>query len=80
MPKNKIAITIERDLLARLDQLVEGNLYPSRSAAIQDAVSEKVVRLEKTRLARECTRLDKAYEQELAEEVLASETVEWDEY
>jgi len=80
MAKDKIAITIEKDLLKKLDELVEGEVYPNRSVAIQEAVSEKIVRMEKTRLARECAKLDKLYEQELAEEILAAEHVEWDEY
>ncbi len=80
MPKDKIAITIERDLLKKLDELVEEQVYPSRSSAIQEAVTEKIVRMEKTRLARECAKLDKRYEQELAEETLAAEPGEWDEY
>ncbi len=80
MPKAKIAITIERDLLKKLDELVEGQLYPNRSVAIQEAVTEKMVRMEKTRLARECAKLDKLYEQDIAEEILAAEPGEWDEY
>lgn len=80
MPKDKIAITIEKSLLKKVDELVKGEVYPNRSVAIQEAVNEKIVRMEKTRLARECSKLDKLYEQELAEEVLAAEPGEWDEY
>lgn len=80
MAKDKIAITIEKDLLKKLDELVEGDVYPNRSAAIQEAISDKIIRLEKTRLARECAKLDKLYEQELAEEILAAESGEWDGY
>jgi Arc/MetJ-type ribon-helix-helix transcriptional regulator len=80
MAKNKIAITIEQDLLKKLDELVEEEVYPNRSAAIQEAINDKITRIEKTRLARECAKLDKLYEQELAEEILAAEPVEWDEY
>jgi len=80
MPKDKIAITIEKDLLKKVDELVKGEIYPNRSVAIQEAVNEKIVRMEKTRLARECSKLDKLYEQELAEEILAAEPGEWEEY
>jgi len=80
MAKNKIAITIEKDLLKKLDELVQGQMYPNRSAAIQEAVTEKIVRMEKTRLARECDKLEKPYEQRLAEEILAAEPGEWEEY
>jgi metal-responsive CopG/Arc/MetJ family transcriptional regulator len=80
MPKDKIAITIEKSLLKKVDELVKGEIYPNRSVAIQEAVNEKIVRMERTRLARECSKLDKLYEQELAEEILAAEPGEWEEY
>jgi metal-responsive CopG/Arc/MetJ family transcriptional regulator len=80
MAKDKIAITIEKDVLNKLDMLVESHIFPNRSAAIQEAVNEKLIRMEKTRLARECLKLDRYYEQELADEILAAEPVEWDEY
>ena len=80
MAKDKIAITIERDLLKKLDELVKGKVFPNRSLAIQEAVNEKIVRMEKTRLARECAKLEKRYEKKLADEILAAEPGEWDEY
>jgi hypothetical protein len=36
--------------------------------------------VDKSRLARECAKLDKAFEQALAEEGLAAEMEEWPEY
>ena len=80
MAKDKIAITIDRELLIKLDLLVKGKVFDNRSAAIQEAVSEKIRRMEKTRLARESAKLDKIYEQEMADEVLAAEPAEWEEY
>jgi len=53
MPRAKIAMTLERALLRRLDHLVCGHLFANRSQAIQQAVSEKLDRLDRTRLARE---------------------------
>lgn len=80
MSCSKIAITIDRELLGELDGLVAASVYPSRSAAIQDAVRERLARVARTRLAAECARLDPAFEQRLADEGLAAEAGEWPEY
>jgi len=53
---------------------------PYRSKAIQQAVIEKLMRIEKSRLARECAKLDAEFEQSLAEEGLSSELKGWPEY
>lgn len=80
MSTAKIAITIDRDLLARVDRMVGDALYPSRSRAVQDALREKLQRLERSRLARECAKLDPEFEQQLAEDGLARDVEEWPEY
>src|SRR5262249_47009912 len=76
----KVTISIDQDLLRRVDKLVDGQVFHSRSAAIQAAVEEKIIRIDKSRLARECAKLDKAFEQALADEGLAAEIEEWAEY
>ena len=80
MAASKIAITIEDNLLKRLDKLVGSQVFPNRSKAIQKAVEEKLMRMEKSRLARECAKLDPLYEQTLAEEGFSLELEEWPEY
>ncbi|OGO68682.1 MAG: CopG family transcriptional regulator [Chloroflexi bacterium RBG_19FT_COMBO_62_14] len=80
MPMSKVAITLDEDLLKKLDRLVEEEAFPSRSRAIQEAVAEKLSRLDRTRLIRETAKLDAQYEQELAEEGLAEDVEEWPEY
>ena len=80
MAASKIAITMDDNLLKRLDNLVKSRAFPNRSRAIQEAVREKLIRIDKTRLARECSKLNPKYEQTLAEEGLAMELVEWPEY
>ena len=80
MAASKIAITLENDMLKRLDMLVKSNFFPNRSKAIQEAVAEKLKRIEKSRLAQECTKLDPEFEQSLAEEGFTSELEEWPEY
>ena len=80
MAAAKIAITLESDMVKRLDMLVKSNFFPNRSKAIQEAVAEKLKRIEKSRLAQECAKLDPEFEQSLAEEGFASELGEWPEY
>ena len=75
----KVAITIEARLLKRVDQLVEQRRFPNRSRAIQEAVREKLDRLDRGRLARECAKLNRALEQKVAEEGLAGDLEEWPE-
>jgi metal-responsive CopG/Arc/MetJ family transcriptional regulator len=58
MAASKIAITLENDTLKRLDMLVKSNFFPNRSKAIQEAVTEKLNRMDKSRLAQECAKSD----------------------
>ena len=80
MGAEKIAITLEGKLLRRVDQLVKEKHYPSRSRAIQEAVREKLKRLDQSRLARETAKLDQELEQKLADEGFGTVEGEWPEY
>ena len=80
MPKSKIAITLEEDTLERLDELVAKSVFPSRSRAIEEALGEKLSRLQRTRLVRECAKLDPSFERALAEEGMSEDTRQWPEY
>jgi len=80
MVRSKVAVSLERTTLNRLDRLVRQRVFPSRSQAIQEAVAEKLARMERSRLARECAKLDPDYERSLAEEGLSEELAEWPEY
>ena len=80
MSRSKVAITIDDELLARVDGLVSEKQYPSRSRAIEEAVREKIVKLDRGRLARECAKLDPPFEQRLADEGLHEDLSEWPEY
>lgn len=79
MSSAKIAISLDPKSLREVDQMVERGLFPSRSKLIQDAVGEKLRRLRRVRLARECAKLQRQDEQAGAEEFLTSEA-EWPEY
>lgn len=76
----KVTISIESRLLKKVDYLVKERVFPNRSQAIQSAVEEKVFRLDRNRLARECAKLDKEEERALADLGLIAEVNEWPEY
>jgi metal-responsive CopG/Arc/MetJ family transcriptional regulator len=80
MATTKVAITLDSKLLEQLDRLVAERIFRNRSQAVQDAVRDKLDRLAHTRLARECAKLDKRAEQELADLGLAKDATEWPEY
>jgi metal-responsive CopG/Arc/MetJ family transcriptional regulator len=80
METAKVAVSINKSTLNRLDNLVKSHVFPSRSRAVQEAVEEKLNRMERTRLARECARVDIDVEQALADEGIAHELTEWPEY
>ncbi len=80
MAKAKLAITLDDRLLTEVDHLVKRHLYPNRSRVIEQAVEEKLNRLNRSRLARECAKLDPGFEKALAEEGLEQELSEWPEY
>jgi hypothetical protein len=52
----------------------------STQSAIQEAVEEKLARMERSRLAKECAKLDPAFEKALAEEGMSEDAAEWPEY
>ncbi|MGH7930656.1 MAG: ribbon-helix-helix domain-containing protein [Candidatus Binatia bacterium] len=80
MARSKVAISLDESTLDRLDQLVKKRVFPNRSQAIEEAVAEKLARLEKSRLAQECAKLDPTFEKALAEEGLSQDLKEWPEY
>ena len=77
MPSAKIAVTIDQQLLSRLDRLVKERRFPNRSRAVGEALRDK---LDRIRLARECAKLDPKFEQQLAEEGLAEDVKQWPGY
>jgi len=80
MAAAKVAISLDEGILTRLDRLVQQRAFPNRSKAIEQAVKEKLERLDRSRLARECAKLDPAFEKALADEGLSGELAEWPEY
>ena len=80
MATTKVAVTIDAELLAQVDQLVAQHVFPNRSKAIQEAIQDKLTRMRRSRLARESAKLDPRMEQTLAEEGLDQELAAWPEY
>jgi metal-responsive CopG/Arc/MetJ family transcriptional regulator len=80
MATAKVAVTLDEKTLERLDQLIRRHRFRNRSKAIQEAVQEKLARLERSRLARECAKLDPTFEKAMAEEGMSEELDQWPEY
>src|SRR5437763_10332070 len=80
MLRPKIAVSLDAATLARLDRLVARGVFPNRSRAVEEAIAEKLARLERGRLARECANLDPAFEKALAEEELSADLDTWPPY
>lgn len=76
----KIAISIEPDLLKRVDALMRQKLFRSRSEIFQIAVSERIERLDEDALSRECAKLDPSEEQAFADIGLSTDLSEWPAY
>lgn len=80
MPKTKIAVTVDAALLQRLDEMIAQEQFPNRSQAVEAALAEKLDRLRRTRLARECAKLYPQEERAWAEEGLSADLELWPEY
>ncbi len=80
MGKEKIAITLDEEFIGELDRLVSEHVFQSRSQAIQEAVSEKLLRMKRSRLAIQCGKLEPVDEKALAEEGLPEDLRLWPEY
>lgn len=80
MNKDKIAVTLDHNIVIHIDELVRMRFFKNRSRAVEKAVEEKLERIEKNRLARECAKLDPKFEKAMAEEGINRELSEWPEY
>lgn len=78
--KTKVAVTLDSEVLDHLDELVAAKRFPNRSQAIEAAVVDTLERIQHTRLARECAKLNHRDEQELADEGLAADAEAWPVY
>ncbi len=65
--QKKIAITIDENLLAQIDRLVEAKVYPNRSRAIEANLQVNEQKLRRQIFELECLKLNPAEEKEEAE-------------
>ncbi len=79
MGRAKIALSVDEQALAEIDQLVADGVFPNRSKAFETAIQDRIAKMHRSRLALECAKLDPAEEQALADEGYVGES-EWPEY
>ena len=80
MPKRKVVLTLDDKLVRRVDEFVSRQKFRNRSQAVEAALAANLQRLDRTRLARECAKLDPTEERRLADEGLAATAETWPEY
>jgi Arc/MetJ-type ribon-helix-helix transcriptional regulator len=80
MPKAKVALTLDADLLEQVDELVAKHKFRNRSQAVEAALADKLQRMARTRLAREAAKLNPSEEKRLADEGLVDVLDSWPEY
>ena len=80
MSRSHISSSLDKKILRRLDSCVRKHLFASRSAAIEQALAEKLTKVDRRRLARECAKLDPKAERKLAEEGLDVDVSRWPAY
>ena len=76
----RLAVSLEKNILDQIDTLVKNKQYPSRSQLVRSALKEKISKLNKNRLVKECDKLDDKFEVKLSEESFFVENEEWPEY
>ena len=80
MPKRTVVLTLDDKLVRRVDELVSRQKFRNRSQAVEAALAANLQRFDRTRLARECAKLDPTEERRLADEGLAATAETWPEY
>ena len=68
MSRAKVAVSLQQTAFGWFDQLVRETFFPSRTWAIQIALEETHAWIQRSHLARECSKLDHGFEKAPAEE------------
>lgn len=68
MSTARIAVTLDMSMLRRVDRMIRDGMLQSRSQAIDAALRDLMRRVTRSRLARECAKLDREFERQLADE------------
>jgi metal-responsive CopG/Arc/MetJ family transcriptional regulator len=77
MAKSKIAVTIDEGIVRKIDRLVRQKTFSNRSQAVEEALADKLERLDRSRLARESAKLDPKQERAMAEEGILEDERLW---
>lgn len=77
MRKAKVALSLDAEVVRRVDELVGKAAFASRSAAVELALREKLERMERRRLSEELQRLDPELEKRMAEEGTEGDLESW---
>ncbi len=77
MRKAKVALSLDSEVLRRVDELVARAAFASRSSAVEAAIREKLERMDRRRLSEEAARLDPDLEKRMAEEGIEGELESW---
>jgi Arc/MetJ-type ribon-helix-helix transcriptional regulator len=80
MKHRRLTFRVDDDLLRKVDSLVRGGTYESRSHAVRDALLAQLPVMMRERLVRECAKLDPEEEVALAEEGFSADTEQWCKY
>ncbi len=80
MPKDKVAITVEKEILRELDLMVKEKNLPSRSKAIEEAISQLIENWRKKRLFEQLRKLDIEAEKAEAEASIDAVNEAWQKY
>jgi hypothetical protein len=80
MAKTEVAVIMDTAVLDERDALVAHQVVPDRSIASQGALADKLVRMRRDQLAKECANLDPQDEQAMAEQGLDQEVNAWSDY
>lgn len=75
--KAKIALSLDAEVVRRVDELVTRAAFTSRSQAVEAALREKLERLDRRRLSEELAKLDPDQEKRMAEEGVEGELESW---
>jgi metal-responsive CopG/Arc/MetJ family transcriptional regulator len=67
MSTTKIVVSIDEKTIKKIDLYVTKHVFKSRSHAFQISINQTLEHLEHSLLAKECEKLDVAFEQEMAD-------------
>ncbi len=80
MPKEKIAVTIDAEILKELDLMVKEKDIASRSKAIEEAVAQRIECWRKRRLFEELRKLESEAEMKESESGFEAVNEAWQKY